>query len=125
MKVLLDTHILIWWLEDSPCLSRKVREIIMDPDNFIFVSVGTLWEISIKEQIGKLIVPQGIEREIANNNFQILPIEARHIKTLGNLPLHHKDPFDRILVSQALTEGFTLITHDTRQGAYGSKIILD
>lgn len=115
MRLLLDTHVLIWFLSKKSALSDETRAIIVDPGNKKFLSIASIWEMSIKAGLGKLKLSLSI-REIITE-FQgaggtILPITTEHALATGNLPLHHRDPFDRMLIAQALYEDLTLITHD-------------
>lgn len=112
MKYLLDTHVLLWWLAGDNRLSNKVIEIISNPSHLIFVSAATGWEIAIKKAIGKLESPDNLEEALKVNKFEPLAILFRHVVLAGELPLHHKDPFDRLLIAQANHEELTLITHD-------------
>ena len=124
MKFLLDSHVLLWWLSDHKSLSTKAAMAIKDGENVIFVSAVTAWEISTKRALGKLTAPDELEEVLESNNFQQLPISIRHGLVAGNLPRHHDDPFDRMLIAQSLTEQLTIITHDTRMGQYGVSILL-
>ena len=118
MKYLLDTHILLQWLNNDRTLSHKISEIIANPDNIIFVSSVNTWEITIKKSLGKLEAPNDIEKAIEANDFQKLPITIEHSTYIANLPLYHKDPFDRLLIAQAIVEGLTLLTCDTYISKY-------
>lgn len=118
MRFLLDTHILLWWLGDDQRLSVEVREIIGNPENFIFVSAATVWEMSIKKSLGKLSVPSDLLEKLKENNFEVLNITAVHGLKVEDLPHHHKDPFDRMLIAQTLVEGLTLISGDTKFKLY-------
>ena len=110
--LLLDTHILLWWLGDDPALSMDHREKISSTPS-IFVSLASCWEIAIKVSIGKLQFPLDLlETEILNNNFTLLPINLSHIRQSTALPLIHRDPFDRMLVAQAQTERLIVMTRD-------------
>jgi PIN domain nuclease of toxin-antitoxin system len=123
MKLLLDTHILLWWLTLDRKLSQIETAIIADPDNLIFVSAATAWEIAVKKMIGKLEAPDDLLAALAANNFLELPITIDHSQKLYQLPLHHHDPFDRIMVAQAMSEDLTLMTRDTKIALYEIKII--
>jgi PIN domain nuclease of toxin-antitoxin system len=123
MNLLLDTHALIWWLEDNPSLSKEARVAIAAPENIVFVSAVNALEITIKKAIGKLKTPDNLEEEIAINLFQPLPITIPHALAVGNLPLHHNDPFDRLLIAQAMVEGLILVTRDDNQKKYGVPFI--
>jgi len=112
LKVLLDTHFLLWWLEDAGELGDKGRRVIANPENLIFVSAATMWELRIKEGIGKLELPQNFAEVVANEQFESLSVTARHTEALLGLPMHHRDPFDRMLVAQARVEGLTILTLD-------------
>lgn len=116
MRLLLDTHTFLWWNADDPELSATARALIADPDNDVFVSAATAWEIAIKHGLGKLTLPapppQYVPDRIKRNGFQPLPILVRHALRVHGLPPHHQDPFDRVLVAQAQAEGMTLITKD-------------
>lgn len=119
MTVLLDTHILLWWLMDHPMLSARARRIISAQGTVVFVSAATAWEIAIKKAAGKLSVPDEFETVLEQNRFEPMPITVQHALAAGSLPRHHDDPFDRMLVAQAQQEGVTLITHDQRLAQYG------
>jgi PIN domain nuclease of toxin-antitoxin system len=123
MKLLLDTHVLIWWLSDARKLSQTEIDIITDSDNLIFVSAATAWEIAVKKMIGKLEAPDDLPAALAVNNFLELPITIEHSQKLYQLPLHHNDPFDRIMVAQAMSEDLTFMTRDTKIALYDIKII--
>jgi PIN domain nuclease of toxin-antitoxin system len=123
MKLLLDTHILLWWLTQDQKLSQTETAIITDSDNLIFVSAATAWEIVVKKMIGKLEAPDDLPAALAANNFLELPITIEHSQKLYQLPLHHHDPFDRIMVAQAISENLTLMTRDAKIALYDIKII--
>ena len=118
MGFLLDTHVLLWWLANDPKLSADVRETIRNPVNDSFVSAATIWEIAIKTSLGKLKQPDDLLTVLRDNRFQVLDISAEHCLNVGSLPWHHKDPFDRMLISQALVEGLTIITVDNKFKLY-------
>ncbi|MEY4463052.1 MAG: hypothetical protein RLZZ81_23 [Pseudomonadota bacterium] len=118
MKYLLDTHILLQWLNNDRTLPHKISEIIANPDNIIFVSSVNTWEITIKKSLGKLEAPNDLEKAIEANEFQKLPITIEHSTYTANLPLYHKDSFDRLLIAQAIVEGLTLLTCDTHISKY-------
>jgi PIN domain nuclease of toxin-antitoxin system len=115
---LLDTHALLWWLEDNPQLGAGAREVVADPASVVFVSAVSVWEIAIKRAIGKLRAPDGLTDRIDDAGFERLPVGFDHAERVGSLPLHHGDPFDRLLVAQALVEGATLVTSDRLIEAY-------
>lgn len=113
MRVLLDTHILLWWLADDRKLARNARDIIANPGNDILVSSASAWEITIKAGLRRIEIElDDIEDAIAKNGFVTLPIGIRHALTAGRLPAIHRDPFDRMLVAQASVEELRLLTHD-------------
>jgi PIN domain nuclease of toxin-antitoxin system len=123
MKILLDTHILIWWLSDASRLSQTEIDLITDSDNFIFVSAATAWEIAVKKTIGKLESPDDLPAALAVNNFLELPITIEHSQKLYELPLHHNDPFDRIMIAQAISEDLTFMTRDAKIALYDIRIV--
>jgi PIN domain nuclease of toxin-antitoxin system len=127
MNVLLDTHIALWAILDSPSLSSSARAIILSPSNTIHVSTATLWEIGIKFSLGRGDMPIGSKEALVyfrEADYRILPIEPEHVVEIQNLPAHHKDPFDRLLVAQALTEPMRLLTSDSLVVMYSDMIIL-
>jgi PIN domain nuclease of toxin-antitoxin system len=118
MRLLLDSHTLLCWLEESPILSAEAYEAIAEPDNDVVVSAATVWELEIKRAIGKLEAPGQLVRQITAEEFEPLPITLEHGASAGKLPLHHSDPFDRILIAQAQVEGLTLVTRDPNFSLY-------
>ncbi len=112
MNLLLDTHVLLWWFDNNPKLSLNARQAIANPNNLVFVSAVTAWEITIKTALGKLTAPTNLEEAIVNNSFQPLPITIPHALAVASLPPIHQDPFDRLLAAQTLVESLTLITAD-------------
>lgn len=117
-KYLLDTHIFIWWLEDNRLLSSNIKQVINNPQNLILLSVASIWEMIIKKAAGKLRHPPNLREAIENSGFSVLQVELNHVLELNNLPLLHKDPFDRILIAQAMAERLTLITADSKIAKY-------
>lgn len=121
MKYFLDTHIFIWHAEAVPKLNASVLAEIKELQNTIYVSHASLWEITIKVSIGKLnmsIPISGLQKIIAGNDFQIQGFNFKHYECLETLPFHHNDPFDRMLIAQAIAEDFTIITQDKKFAAY-------
>ncbi|HNT30715.1 MAG TPA: type II toxin-antitoxin system VapC family toxin [bacterium] len=118
MKILLDTHIVLWWLADEVRLPSKTRKLITRPDTYAYVSSATVWEIAIKKSLGKLVCPDNLEIVLRDNQFEMLDITWAHAWQAGQLPRYHDDPFDRMLIAQALLEHLTVITHDTRFSQY-------
>ena len=111
MSLLLDTHVILWWLTDDPTLSDEVKTRLDDePD--VYVSAASLWEVTVKQSIGKLSEPIDVAEEIRDSGFRELPITFHHAIAAGRLPLIHRDPFDRMLVAQAQCEGLTLASRD-------------
>jgi len=112
MNILLDTHVLIWALENNPTLSDLSRNSIINGSNQVFVSSVSVWEIGIKRNLGKLDTPDNLLEEIQEHRFTPLHVNLEHAQLAGTLPNIHKDPFDRMLVAQAITEKLTLVTRD-------------
>lgn len=112
MNLLLDTHTLIWALENNPTLSTASREAIIDGENLVFVSAVSVWEISVKQALGKLCVPDNLIEEIQIHRFTPLEIDYQHAQLAGKLPSIHKDPFDRMLIAQSMIEKLTIVTRD-------------
>ena len=123
MRILLDTHLLLWWLTNSSSLSAKARILISEPANTVFVSAVSLWEIWLKVSLGKLRVPDSFEERLGNEFFESLPLTSRHTREISLLPWHHRDPFDRMLVAQAKAEKLVLLTADNSIGAYGEFVL--
>ena len=111
-RLLLDTHTLLWAIQDDPRLDTEARLAIADRSNEVYVSSASIWEISIKRAQGRLEAPDNLVATIAQTEFTELPISHIHGKLAGELPLHHRDPFDRMLVAQAKVEGLVLVTRD-------------
>lgn len=118
MRILLDTHILLWWLADDPSLPGEAAAAIADPNSEVVVSAASAWEISIKQAAGRLEAPDDLLDAVAANEFGTLAITAGHAIVAGRLPPHHPDLFDRMLIAQAQIEGFTLISVDSRFSDY-------
>lgn len=127
MRLLLDTHTFLWWINNDSLLSDSARAAIASERNECFLSLASCWELAIKASIGKLRLTKPVERfipeELAANDFQLLSIDFRHIAKVETLPFHHRDPFDRLLVAQVLTEKMTIISADTVLSEYGVKRI--
>jgi PIN domain nuclease of toxin-antitoxin system len=119
MRVLLDTHALLWWLSDDRRLGATARATISDSANDVLASVVSLWEIVVKLRIGKLDADiSAIERAISRDGFQRLPITPAHLAAVVTLPSHHRDPFDHLLIAQAMTEGATFLSEDRNAKSY-------
>ena len=110
MNLLLDTHVVLWWLGDSSDLPAPARQAIADTTNVCFVSAATLWEIEIKRALGKLSIPESYSDALARQGFRELPISWAHTCALRSLPPIHRDPFDRILIAQAMTDDLVIVT---------------
>lgn len=127
MKALLDTHTFLWWITDDPKISSTVSHIIKNPDNEIFFSTASAWEISIKSRLNRIKLTQMpdifIPDQLQKNYFQILPIQLNHALKEFSLPTIHNDPFDRILIAQSITEDIPLLTADTKMKKYEVNII--
>lgn len=127
MKVLLDTHTFLWLITDDDRLSETARQTFLDPENGIFFSVASLWEICIKMSLEKVSLKTGwfqtIQEEMKANAIQWLPIEIQHCAEIAELPFHHRDPFDRLLIAQAMVEDMQLLSRDNRLSAYNIKRI--
>jgi PIN domain nuclease of toxin-antitoxin system len=117
-----DTHAFLWFILDDPKLSKRARTVIADGENAVEISPASYWEIAIKISLGKYALPEPygtfMARELATNDFGILPIEPRHAAILTDLPFHHRDPFDRLLVAQAISEQIPLVSGDPALDAY-------
>ncbi|MFC4555669.1 type II toxin-antitoxin system VapC family toxin [Georgenia faecalis] len=111
MRLLLDTHVLLWWLTDDDSLSSAEKDLI-DTAPEVFVSAASVWEISIKQAAGKLSVPDGFSDALSRSGLRELPIRFQHARLAGALPALHRDPFDRMLVAQAQCDQLTLLTRD-------------
>lgn len=124
MKLLIDTHVYLWWLQDSPKLTEKARTQIQDATE-VYVSSASIWEATIKASIGKLRVDvDQLVAEISKSGFQELPITAAHAAMVARLPDIHKDPFDRILIAQAMSEPLRFLTADAVLNAYSELVEL-
>lgn len=119
MNLLLDTHVVLWWLADSPDLGTGARDAIADRSNVVHVSAVTAWEIVVKRSLGKLEIPDRWEQALADEPFSQLSISWRHALQVGKLPDIHRDPFDRLLVAQAIVEDLTLVSRDEALARYG------
>jgi PIN domain nuclease of toxin-antitoxin system len=127
VRVLLDTHAFLWWIFDKPEVSSRAREIIADGRNELLFSAASGWEIAIKAGLGKLEVPGDLERfltgQLSRNAIETLPVYLSHALHTYTLPGHHRDPFDRLLVSQALLEGLPVLSADSQISRYSVEVI--
>jgi PIN domain nuclease of toxin-antitoxin system len=127
VRALVDTHILLWWGLDDPRLTPGIRDFVANASNQLFWSAASSWEVAIKYAQGRLPLPEPPERfiltRLARYRIQSLPILDTHAFSAGQLPGHHRDPFDRLLVAQGLVEGLAIVTSDPVLGLYGVRII--
>ncbi|MDE3202978.1 MAG: type II toxin-antitoxin system VapC family toxin [Acidobacteriota bacterium] len=123
MSLLLDAHILLWWLSDDPLLPAAARGAISSPDNEVMVSAAAVWEIAIKKAVGRLEAPDNLLEVITTSDFQTLEITASHALLAGGLPPHHSDPFDRMMIAQASAENLTLVSIDGRFPQYDVELL--
>jgi PIN domain nuclease of toxin-antitoxin system len=126
LNLLLDTHVALWAITDSPKLPQKARELIESPKSAVWISAASVWEIAIKHALGRGDIPvssQDAVRFFRESGYRFLPLEVEHAIAVGELPTHHQDPFDRILVAQALVEPMRLMTHDPMVARYSDTII--
>ncbi len=121
MKILLDTHIFLWFINNDPQLSPTARTLL-ESDVDLVLSAASLWEIAIKVSIGKMTLPKPFEifipEQLQQNQIEILPIAVNHLTNVSTLPFHHKDPFDRLLVAQSFAEGIPIVSVDTMFDQY-------
>lgn len=123
MKCLIDTNVFIWWLEEPEKLSNKARELISDSKNDIIISVASLWEMAIKTRLGKLKTPGDPIEKIQEEAFEMLNIEPSHVWLVKDLPGHHQDPFDLLIISQAMYLNLPIITRDKYFDLYDIEVI--
>ena len=126
-RLLLDTHTFLWWVDDAPELRGKARRAIADVNNECCLSMASCWEMAIKASLGKLRLAKSVERfiseQLAANGFALLNITLGHAAKVEKLPFHHRDPFDRLLVAQAMTEKLIIVSADTVFSRYGVKVL--
>jgi PIN domain nuclease of toxin-antitoxin system len=123
VRVLIDSHTLVWWRAGSSNLSRLARDAIADPANEVLISIAALWELTIKESSGKLTLPHDLETMVADEGFSVLSVSFAHLRSFGTLPRLHRDPFDRMMIAQSLAEGLPIATADRIFAAYGVQIV--
>ena len=123
MRVLLDTHILLWWLAADPALPHRAAEVISDADTTVVISAATAWEIAIKKAVGRLEAPDDLLDALEANDFESIAITTIHALAAGQLPPHHSDPFDRMLIAQSRIEGLTLVSTDRRLSDYDVELL--
>jgi PIN domain nuclease of toxin-antitoxin system len=126
-RLLLDTHTFLWWIDDAPELTVTARRAIADVNHECYLSVASCWEMAIKSSLGKLRLARPVERfvseQLTANGFTLLNIELHHTAKVEKLPFHHRDPFDRLLIAQAMTEKLTIVTADSVFSDYGVKVL--
>jgi PIN domain nuclease of toxin-antitoxin system len=122
VKLLLDTHVFLWWRTDNARLKRDARKVISTAE-VVWISAASGWEAAIKQALGKLRIEESFASMVCDSQFDELPITLEHAERAGSLAPHHSDPFDRMLIAQALTQRATLVTHDRRFAAYGVPIV--
>ena len=126
-RLLLDTHAFLWWVNDAPELSAAARLSIADTTNDCFLSLASCWEMAIKSSLGKLRLARSLDRfvseQLVANGFLLLNIELRHAAKIEKLPFHHRDPFDRLLIAQAISDKLTIVSADSIFSEYGVKIL--
>ena len=127
MRVLLDTSVFLWFIAGSDKLTNNARNIINDINNELVLSVASLWEIAIKASIGKITLMQPfgqlIPDQLKNNGIAVLPIELKHLSAMIELPFHHRDPFDRLIIAQGIAEGFSIISSDSHFRKYTVEVL--
>ncbi|WP_018914675.1 type II toxin-antitoxin system VapC family toxin [Thiomonas sp. FB-6] len=126
MNLLLDTHVALWAITDSPRLAARARDLIHSPRSSVWISAATIWEITIKHGLGRGDMPvsgRDALRYFGDSGYRLLAIEPEHAAAIAELPPHHQDPFDRMLIAQALNEPMRLITHDATVARYSDTII--
>lgn len=126
MRYLIDTHVLIWYLNGDTDLSERYITLMHDPQNQLYISIVSIWEITIKLSLNKLDLTKSIkqiEEYILSKDYKVLNISFEHLKTLSELPHHHNDPFDRLLIAQAISENLTIISADRHFSAYPAGVI--
>ena len=127
MKLLLDTHTFLWFVNDNPKLSDYLKDLIEDTNNVSYLSVASLWEMSIKFNLGKLTLDPNyeefVEREVTTSTIQLLNIELSHLRINATIPFHHRDPFDRLIIAQSMAEDIPIVTVDSAFDKYKVSLI--
>jgi PIN domain nuclease of toxin-antitoxin system len=123
VRLLIDSHALLWWFEASPALSAPARAAMADAGNEVEISIAALWELTIKGSTRKLTLPVDIETMVVGEGFSVLPITFKHLRRFGALPRLHRDPFDRMMIAQALSEGIPIASCDRAFASYGVQIV--
>jgi PIN domain nuclease of toxin-antitoxin system len=120
---LIDTHALLWAAHDTARLGHAAKGVLADPENRVYASIASLWELAIKASIGKLEIPEDFFQRVYASGYLKLPIEVEHLDQFRKLPLHHRDPFDRLLLAQAQAEGLRIISDDGMFSRYAADVI--
>jgi PIN domain nuclease of toxin-antitoxin system len=127
VRALLDTHAFLWWIADDERLGPRARKAIADGSNDVFFSTASAWEIAVKAGLGRLRLTDDLERfipaQVTTNGFQVMPVHLRHALAVHALPDHHRDPFDRILIAQAVRESLVLLSGDPQVRRYPVKVV--
>ena len=127
MRCILDTHAFLWFIEDDSRLSSNASSLILEPANKRFLSVASLWEMAIKTGLGRLALslsfPDLVEQHVRGNGMELLPILPAHLEAFAKLPFHHKDPFDRLIIAQAMSEDLPVITRDAAFSSYDITVL--
>lgn len=123
MRLLVDSHVLLWWLDGASRLSPTAADAMAGGTNELLVSAASVWELSIKQSVGKLRVSADLHEHALRQGFSELPVTGVHACAVRDLPFHHRDPFDRLLIAQARVEGLTLVTADRAMSAYDVPIL--
>jgi PIN domain nuclease of toxin-antitoxin system len=126
MTCLIDTQSFLWYIEDKPLLPKRIKEMMNDKTNTLYLSIASLWEITIKMSIGKLVLSKTLPeliQEVSVHGFKLLGIEPSHLLALAQLEMHHRDPFDRIIMSQAIAEDIDLVSSDAEFKKYPVKLL--
>jgi PIN domain nuclease of toxin-antitoxin system len=123
VKLLLDTHAALWWLADDARVGRNAERQLSDETNRVLLSAAVIWEVAIKRSLGKLQAPADLAQTLLNAGAQPLAVTLDHAAGVEELPWHHRDPFDRLLVAQALIEGAAIVSQDVRFGQYGVSLL--
>jgi PIN domain nuclease of toxin-antitoxin system len=127
VKLLLDTHALLWWVQGTPALGRRATAVVSDPANDVLFSIASCWELAIKLSLGRLRLTQRLDRFISEqlrvNGFSLLQIELRHVVRVADLRFHHRDPFDRLLIAQALEDDLAVVSADRVFRKYGVRLV--
>jgi PIN domain nuclease of toxin-antitoxin system len=123
MRLLLDANAFLWWVTNSSRLSAAARTAIADDQNAVLMSVGSLWELAIKRSLGKLDFPHDFHTVLRSEAIELLPITYDHLQALEALPLQHRDPFDRLIIAQAIAENLTIVTSDQKFALYDARVL--